>query len=235
MLNAYEEWSGQGKGEKPSQWSFRDVTMREWRRFAVAAVACLGTVSLGSSVARAEFMLVSQNLSIDNADHTADFNLTFNQPPDFKTLDSAGRPADSFQIDFAGKYPVPGESFPRDLTSIVRGDEIHLADTLRIRSATGIGGADSGGWGPVVTTVPFSLVGDTVSFSVPSKDLGWSGRGYQYHAFSLQYDRLTASQAVTMVPTPTALQGGVGGLLVIAGVTTYNRRRARVRDFQRVG
>jgi hypothetical protein len=172
---------------------------------------------------------VSQDLSIDRQDQTADFTLTFNQAPDFTALNSRGIPNESFQVEFAGDYAPTGPGFPRDLTAVVRGDEIHDADALRIRAAHGVGGSGSGGWGPVVDTVPFKLVGDTVSFSVPTRDLGWSGRDYQYNAFSLQYGKLTAQEVVTMVPTPTALQGGLVGLLAVVGVTSYLRRRARVR------
>jgi hypothetical protein len=201
----------------------------------VAGVVGIAALMLGTAAARADFVLVSQNLTLDAKDQTADFNLTFNQTPDFSTLDSQGRQANSFQIDFAGTYPVAGKAFPNDLTSVVRGSEIHFAGVLPIRSTIGSGGPNAGGWGPTVDSVPFTLVGDSVSFSVPTKDLGWSGHGYQYHAFSLQYDRLTATQVVTMVPTPTALQGGIAGLVIVAGVTAYIRRRARVRAIQRAG
>src|SRR5258708_5839575 len=74
--------------------------MYSWKNAAVAAV---GAVALSSvvSTARADFLLESQSLSIDKKSQVADFSLTFNQTPDFATLDALG-PANSFQIDFNG-------------------------------------------------------------------------------------------------------------------------------------
>jgi len=195
-------------------------------------VTAIGGIALSAalSTACADFVLESQNLSIDQQTHAADFSLTFNQSPDFTTLNSQGQPVNSFQIDFNGNYPPPSKtSFLNSVTGVVRGDEIHIAGDIPIRSATGNGGPNSGGWGPAVDSVPFSLIGDTVSFSVPTKDLGWTGHSYKYLAFSLSNGTQTASQSVTMVPTPAAFPAGVVGLIVMAGATFVIRRRSAQR------
>jgi hypothetical protein len=179
------------------------------------AVAILVTVA---PAARADFALVSQDLTLSKKDDVAQFSLTFNQAPDFTTVDSLGRPANSFQVEFDGAID-PATALPTDLTAVVRGDEIHVADTVRIRAPTGDGGANSGGWGPIVGAVPFSLTGSTVSFTVPLEDLGWTGGEWQANVFSLSYGDLTAQQTVSSIPAPPAFWGGLAGLAVVAGLS----------------
>ena len=183
--------------------------------------------------ARADFALVSQDLTLNRQDDTASFSLTFNQAPDFTTVDADGRPANSFQVEFDGAVD-PTTALPDDLTAVVRGDEIHVADAIRVRAPTGNGGADSGGWGPVVATVPFSLTGDTVTFAMPADDLGWTGGAWQANIFSLAYGSLTAQQTVSSIPTPPAFWGGLAGLTVVAGLSLRRsivRRRSGLNYF----
>jgi hypothetical protein len=192
-----------------------------------SVLAALGLIALaaGGPSAKADFLLESQSLTVDRKDQTADFSLTFNQAPDFTTLDSLGRPANSFQIEYAANYD-PSIKFQKSLTGIVRGDEIHIADDLRIRSANGNGGPDAGGWGPIVGSVPFSLIGDTVSFSIPTVDLGGFTKTSAYDVFSLAYGKQTVNQFVTMVPTPAAFPSGLAGLAIVGGVSLAIRKRS---------
>lgn len=189
---------------------------------AVAVLACV------APAARADFTLVSQDLDLSRKDDAVRFTLTFNQAPDFTTVDAQGRPANSFQVEFDGAVD-PSTQLPTDMTAIVRGDEIHVANGVRVRTPTGDGGPDSGGWGPVVGTVPFSLTGNTVSFSVPLEDLGWTGGDWSANIFSLNYGDLTAQQTVTSIPAPPAFWAGLAGLTVVAGLSvrrTMARRRS---------
>jgi hypothetical protein len=206
--------------------------MRERKSLGLVLVGISALLGL-ASMARADFLLVSQHLTLDTKDQTADFSLTFNQPPDFNTLNSQGQPADAFQVNFAGIYPTPGVNFPRDLTAVIRGEEIHSANGIPIRSATGNGGPEAGGWGPAIATVPFQLVGDSVDFSVPTTDLSWNGHAAQYRVFSLQYGLQTATETVTLVPTPTGLESGLFGLVIVAGVAEYVRRHSRSHQAHR--
>ncbi len=204
-------------------WIHRGIDMNALKRSAVV----LGGVVVWATVAtaRGDFLLESQSVAIDNKTHLADFSLTFNQPPDFNTLGSVG-PINSFQIDFNGNYnPHNAATFRNSLTGIVRGDEIHTAGDIPIRALNGDGGPSSGGFGPVVGSVPFNLIGDTVTFSVPTADLGYTGHYYQYDAISLANGRQTANQFVTAVPTPAAFPSGVVGLIFVAGATYLIRRR----------
>lgn len=65
---------------------------------------------------------------------------------------------------------------------IVRGEEIHYDGTIRPRnsnlSAPQIN-VESGGWGPLMTTIGYRILDTTVTFSIPSAVLGDSdGRIY---------------------------------------------------------
>jgi hypothetical protein len=199
------------------------------KTFIFAAAVGFGLSTLGS-VARADFMLDSQSMSIDSKNQSLDFSLTFDQTPNFTTLNSAGQPVDSFDIEFNGNYnPASTASFLNSVTGVVRGDEIHIDSTIPIRSATGNGGPNSGGWGPVTDAVPYSLIGETISFSVPEKDLGYSsGHSFQYDVLSLMNGQETARQFVTMVPTPAAFSSGLAGLFIVGGVSYSIRRRQRL-------
>jgi hypothetical protein len=189
----------------------------------------MAVLTLAATAVKADFTLVSQNLTIDRQDHIADFSLTFNQAPDFFTLDSFGRPVDSFQYNFNGNFQVGGgQEFPNNLTAIVRGDEIHLGDGIRIRNPNGDGGPDSGGWGPVIASVPYRLIGNNISFSVPTADLGYTGRYYQYEVFSLQDGAATADHNITVVPLPSAFWSGLVGM-PLAGIAGMWMRRAMVK------
>jgi len=202
------------------------------RILASSALAALVSAMVAPA-ARADFALVSQDLTVNGKDATASFSLTFNQAPDFTTVDSLGRPANSFQVEFDGAVD-PATSLPDDLTAVVRGDEIRLGDGLPIRTPTGDGGANSGGWGPVVGTVPFSLTGDTVSFDVPTSELGWTGGQWQASVYSLAYGDLTAQQTVSSIPTPPAFWAGLAGLTVVGGLSVRRkvlRRRAGAAYF----
>ena len=195
--------------------------------FAALVAAVVSTVGLQS--ARADFSLASQSVSIDAAERQAHFTLTFDQKPNFSASDSLGRQADSFQVEFDGKFDGGNAPFTEDDdTAVVRGEEIHLADALRVRSPVGNGGSGSGGWGPILTTVPFTVTGDTVAFSVPTADLGWSGGDYRYTVSSYSYGTETASaEGGRFVPLPPAVAMGGVGLVGAAIASAVMRRRAR--------
>src|SRR3954471_15105232 len=93
---------------------------------ATAAVSLLLGWLATASAARANFVLVSQHLALDRAEHRADFTLVFNQQPDFKSIDGFGLPVNAFQIEFAGDLSKSLLPYPQNLSAIVRGEEIHF-------------------------------------------------------------------------------------------------------------
>ena len=72
------------------------------RTLAGAAVGILCSVTLAAPAARADFTLVSQDLTVSRASGMAAFSLTFNQTPNFNVVDADGTPAESFQVEFDG-------------------------------------------------------------------------------------------------------------------------------------
>jgi hypothetical protein len=128
------------------------------RRNILTCLAAVALVAGGTLRARSEaFLIESQSALFDPTmpDPEINFRITFNQAPNFFTVDAFGREENDFQ------YATPD--------SIIRGPEIYITrNKIRIRS---LGppdpDPDSGGWGPVVATVPFNLSGDTITFSAP--------------------------------------------------------------------
>ena len=186
-------------------------------------------LAVAAPTARANFVLVSQHLTINRADDLASFDLVFNQKPDFHTVDSAGRVANSFQIEFAGDPSRNDLPYPQNLTAVIRGEEIHIANAVRIRQPTGDGGPNSGGWGPVIDTEAFKLDQNKVSFSTSIEDLGLRGRMFDYSAYSLEFGSLTAIEQVHEVPTPLAVE-----MFVPAGaIAALVLRQWRSHKYQR--
>jgi hypothetical protein len=197
-------------------------------RTKVPVVVCLVAIAFSVLPARADFELVSSNLQYSQATGLVDFNLTFNQPPQFNQIAPDGNPVTSFQIDFSGN-PVLGSSpaSESNLTAVIRGDEIHVGNDVRARLPSGNGGIDSGGWGPVTAAVPYTLAGPNMSFAIPAKDLGYTGGAYAASVFSLADGAETADQNVTLIPTPDAAVAGAVGLVLVGGFVTISKRRAR--------
>jgi Ca2+-binding RTX toxin-like protein len=106
------------------------------------------------------------------------FSIEFDAPPDFFTVDGAGRQKDSFQfyIDLDASPTVNQNT----VELIIRGEEINLSGEIAIRAAEGEGGPHSGGWGPVLATVPYVLSGNTLSFDVPASIMGDPGAFFTY-------------------------------------------------------
>ena len=98
-----------------------------------------------------------------------DFQITFNKAPDFFTINNAGSQANTFQfyIDPNATGPNIGYGDPFNVSSLIRGGEIHISGDIRVRDAYGEGGPDSGGWGPIRGSVPYILDGDVLIFSTP--------------------------------------------------------------------
>jgi hypothetical protein len=186
-------------------------------------------VALVAPAAPAGIAVVNQSAEVDRAGESAHFSITFNQPPDFLTVDEFGRRANSFQYEVAGDWTGASGDRALVLTSVVRGDEIPLADALRIRSAD-FSRPDpdpaSGGWGPVLGTVPFELTGNTLTFDAPLALLGDDDGVFAYTVFASNFgqsDRLIQGH---VVPLPASVLTGGLGILGLA-VTEMVRRRRR--------
>lgn len=133
----------------------------DWIR--VLRVCVIVLISAGLS--QAAFLASSQSATFDPSSDLVTFKITFNQSPDFYTVDSFGRAATDFQYFILGDQSL---GYPAEFDSIVRGGEIYVAGTLSIRNATpGVADPHAGGWGALRGEVPFTLVGTDLTFSVP--------------------------------------------------------------------
>jgi hypothetical protein len=127
---------------------------------------------------------MSTPLTIVSLDFTATmhFDLLFNETPDFTTLDSNGRPQDSFQIFIAYNPATANPSNPQSADVVIRGDEIHIADAIRIRAARPpVADPNAGGWGAILGVVRFHVKTEPngtarLNFSVPFAVLGITGQ-----------------------------------------------------------
>jgi hypothetical protein len=129
---------------------------------------------------------------------TMHFVLVFSQTPDFTTLDSQGRPQDSFQIFIAFNPATPNPANPQSVDVLVRGDEIHIANALRIRNARPpVADPNAGGWGSIRGTVPYHLRTQpngaaVLTFSAPFHLLGITGQfawALETYNFGAQVDQ----------------------------------------------
>jgi hypothetical protein len=99
-------------------------------------------------------------LKIIGSDFTATmhFFLHFSQTPNFTTLDANGRPQDSFQIFIAFNPATPNPANPASADVLIRGDEIHIANAIRIRDARPpVNDPNAGGWGAIRGSVPYHV------------------------------------------------------------------------------
>ena len=191
-------------------------------------VAVLGALFVGASAARGGVSASWESLSVNQAAGSATFTLDFGHTPDFFTTDSAGRPADSFQIEIsAANSSISSAS---SLTTIVRGDEIHYANALVIRDATPplLTDPHAGGWGAIRGTVPYTITGPDLTFTAPLTLLGAPNGQFSYRAFTLAHGVIQNETEAQSVPLPSAAWAGLVtlamGFSIFAIIGALHRR-----------
>ena len=167
-------------------------------------------------------LIVSDDVTFNAGSGVADFVITFNSTPDFFTLDSVGRQDDSFQFFIRPSPTLPSLGGPfYNVTTIIRGEEIHVGGDIRLRDvAPTSSDPSSGGWGPLRGSVPFSISGASVNFSVPMALLGVTGdfsydlQGYNFgiQNYNLWGTTANVSPPVTPVPEPST---GIAGIFLL--------------------
>ena len=193
-----------------------------------------------NSPAHGAFQLRSGHVGDVDVAGNVPFSLTFNQVPDFFTVDRYGRQAHSFQFYIGRSTNVPRFS-TRPFASLIRGEEIRVANDIRIRNDSPGPSTDpdpnSGGWGSIRGSVPYTLDGQTMTFAVPATVLNVQGQfGYNFLLFeygayvSPQYPGLSGG-AIPVVPEPSsaalAALAGVG--MGWFGLTRRSGRRPSAR------
>ena len=195
--------------------------------FVLAVAVALGAAA---STALAGISIVDQSAKVNRADDTARFTITFNQPPDFLPSEG-GLPANSFQYEVDADWTGRRGDRPLDaLSTVIRGDEISIADALRVRSADPTSpdpDPASGGWGPVLGTVPFELAGRTLTFDAPLALLGDDGDGvFAYRLFATNAGENAGIVEGHVIPLPMGALTGGAGILALAAADRARRRRA---------
>ena len=194
-------------------------------RTVLPLVAVIGGLFAGVAPAHAGTSDPWESVKVDFAAQDATFIIDFPHVPDFNSLDSFGRPADSFQIEIAADPAGPDPL--AHLTTLVRGDEIHFAQTLPIRNASPSDFTDphSGGWGTVRGTVPFTVSGMELSFTTPLSLLNATDGHFAYRIFTLEHGLTQQTVQSQTVPLPSAVAAG-GAMLMLA--MAYMAMRSRV-------
>jgi hypothetical protein len=180
--------------------------------------------------AQALLLINSQSAVVNLDTQEVFFTLEFNEVPDFFSLDEVGPQADSFQyfIEADGRFPVFSTSpdspyYYSELEAIIRGEEIHVAGDIRVRNALPSSDEpNSGGWGTIRGSVPYSVNGSILIFSTPLALIGDSDGLFSYRLETYEFGIWTGTEIEdlsvfqpsppTSVPEPrTALGLGILG------------------------
>jgi len=197
----------------------------------------LTLIAAAAPAARGGVRIVDQAVDVDMASRTARFDVRFDSPPDLFTLDEFGRVADSFQYEIDSNGPVSRDLPVGSVEAVIRGDEIHVAGTLRVRAA-GEGvepdpDPDAGGWGRRRAELPFDIDGPDLSFEVPLAALGDDDGRFAYRLFTAEFG-LTVDQVEAVaggsepapVPLPAALWPALATGAGLAAVALLRRRHS---------
>ncbi|MFN6529224.1 hypothetical protein [Nostoc sp. ChiSLP03a] len=179
-----------------------------------SALIALGTGQIAQAV-----LLVESESAVVNLDaQEVTFTVNFNRVPDFFTVDQFDRQADSFQyyIDPSGELPIfrPLSAYS-NLSSIIRGEEINVAGDIRIRDVFSVGSFEpnSGGWGKIRGSVPYSLDGTVLKFSAPLQFIGDSDGLFSYQLLLTEFggssDSVENKSTIASVPEPNFALGAL--------------------------
>jgi hypothetical protein len=181
------------------------------RRILVVAVGLVVLLSLSETTRAAEpgpLLVVSESTTVDPGTGDALFTLNLNRAPDFFVVDDHNRQRDDFQYYIDLDNGVPTQTTP-DI--IVRGPEIHIAGDIRIRDAfpSDFSDPNSGGWGKIRGSVPFTIDGSTLRFSVPLTMLGDQDGLFSYVLQMVNY----GDQQQVIVGASVVLHATIGDLV----------------------
>jgi hypothetical protein len=192
-------------------------------------LVCLAGIALLSASAWAQpLQVVGSSVRFDNAAQVVNFDIEFNHKPDFFTLDASGRQLDSWQIslDTMPGYNGFGGSSPYPWETIIRGEEIHCADNIRVRNHI-LGPSpepESGGWGPIAGTVDYTLVDKKQRFTIPYDVLNTASGTFRFEIETYMYGEVQSHAvkggSIPAIPAPAA-----SGILGVGGMVMFRRRR----------
>lgn len=187
---------------------------------------CALVIVLGSLDALAEGLgLVRGYVGNPDAAGNVFFTLTFNQAPQFYTIDEFGRPEHSFQFYLATDTNLPVTYPDRPYACLIRGTEMPVAHDIRVRNdgPWDMTDPNSDGWGTLRGSVPYRLEGETLTFSISDGVLNIEGP-FAYSLLLTEYGAGTplspypgVSGGPINVPEPSVGLIGLAALVVLAG------------------
>lgn len=151
-----------------------------------SAVFVLKTTGL----AQGALTIESESVITDIENQQVLFKIDFNQVPDFFTVDEFNRQANSFQYFIGTDDTVPVfTNFPNNLNTIIRGGEINVSSDIPIRDALPLNSAEpnSGGWGQIRGSVPYTLDGTIIEFSAPLQLINDSDGSFNYNLLLTEF------------------------------------------------
>ncbi len=110
--------------------------------------------------------ITSQIVHVDMPSQTVYFTLALASVPDFFTFDEYSRNHDDFQYWIRWDVPADLVDTERSPDVIVTSTEIRTLGGVAVRLARGPQGGP-GGWGPLQGVIPYSMIGSTITFSLP--------------------------------------------------------------------
>lgn len=189
------------------------------RRFVKLFV--VGYVLMFAQCSRASFSTVFQSATVDESSKTVQFDVLFNESPDFNTTNAQGDDASAFQVFIDPKPAKSGFDY-FDTASLVRGVHLDGVSDLPVLNVK------EGSFGDVRGVTTFSVDDAMVRFTVPFEVLGTSDGRFDYRVESYEFGTLTSmiDSSTVVVPLPNGASATVvtvGLLMLMAGM----RRRCR--------
>jgi hypothetical protein len=175
----------------------------------LSVVAALALLAVANSTASA--VTVTQvKTTVDIGAGTVDFQITYNGTPDFFTTDSAGRQADQFQFSIESatvQFPPGG--------SVLTNQNLSIFIVYPPNDGT------------VVATLPITLSGDVVDFTVTlALLLQPTGQFPEQHFYSFVSDGI-AVEGTVPTPFPSALPLFATGLVGL-GLLGWRRKKKAI-------
>jgi hypothetical protein len=197
----------------------------------VVAVATLASAI--ASMPASAFSVLSETVNVNLQSQEASFKIEFDKSPDFFTVDSVGRAANSFQYFI--NFENDGSPLNYDLLDvIIRGDEIKNTGSIIIRNAFTSGYTDpnSGGWGSIRGSVPFLLSNNIINFNVSLAVLGDLDGLFTYdletYEFGGMSSRIRNQQShIINVPEPLTILGSIAATGFMAA---FNRIKSKKEE-----
>jgi len=182
--------------------------------------------------AEAALLVLSQSAEVNLANNSVLFQIEFNRAPDFFTTDEYDRQADAFQyfIDADGGFPIfkGTDIYYSNLESLIRGSEIHLAGDVRIRNALPPDPdlSNSGGWGSIRGSVPYTLSRNVFSLLVPLELIGDTDGKFSYQLMWTEYGGAGGYIDAETVPEPATI---FGSFMALGGLAAFQRKNKQLK------